>query len=412
MATINANYDNLAPSYLFSEIGKRTKAFCSANPKAKVIKLGIGDTTQPLPPFIVDAMVDAAKRLGTIEGYKAFGHYGDEQGMTNLRNAIAAKYSERGVQIDASEVLVSDGAKSDLGNIQSIFGEDNNVAIQDPVYPAYLDVTAINGRSGELDKASGKYKRVFYMKCVPENNFSPEVPKSKADLIYLCSPNNPTGAVMNKSQLEKFVEHAQSTKSVIIFDAAYSAFITDKNLPRSIYEINGAKKCAIEVQSFSKSAGFTGLRLGWTVVPKDLECENAVPGRLNQLWNRRQTTFFNGASNIAQMAGLAALTPEGQAQCQQIVDYYQTNCQIIKKGLERTGLRTFGGENAPYIWARTPNNMSSWDFFDKLLNEANVVGTPGSGFGPSGEGFFRLSGFGFKEDTEEAVDRIKTRLHI
>ena len=412
MITPNEGYDNLEPQYLFAEIGRRTREFQTGNPKAKVIKLGIGDTTQPLPPVIVNAMEDAARRLGTVEGYRAFGHYGDEQGMGDLRKEIAAQYSKRGVSLKPEEVFVSDGAKSDLGNIQSIFGAQNTVAVPDPVYPAYLDVTAINGRSGEFDKRTGKYKRVTYMACTPENNFSPGVPKSRPDLIYLCSPNNPTGAVMDKSQLERFVEHAIATDAVIIFDAAYSAFIADPSLPRSIYEVEAAKKCAIEVQSFSKSAGFTGLRLGWTVVPQDLGCKGESHGRLHQLWNRRQTTFFNGASNIAQMAGLAALTPEGHAQCQEIVDYYKANARAIKRGLEEVGLQTFGGENAPYIWARTPNGMKSWDFFDKLLNEANVVVTPGSGFGPSGEGFFRLSGFGFKEDTEEAIGRIKARLKL
>lgn len=411
MVQVNKHYDNLPPSYLFSTIGRKTREFSAANPQARIIRLGIGDTTRPLPPVIVDSMVDAARRLGTPEGYKEFGHYGDEQGMTALRQAIVNRYGARGIQLDPSEVLVSDGAKSDLGNLQGIFAPRGQVAIQDPVYPAYLDVTVINGRSGKR-RENGTYPRVVYMPGTPENGFIPSVPKRKVDLIYLCSPNNPTGAVMDHDDLEEFVQFAIRRGSVIIFDAAYSAFIEDPSLPRSIYEIKDAKRCAIEVQSFSKSDGFTGLRLGYTIVPRELEAERTTPGRLNQLWNRRQTTFFNGASCMAQMAGLAALTPEGIAADQEIVNYYKSNAKAIRAGLESMGLDVFGGTNAPYVWVRTPNGMKSWDFFDKLLAEANVVGTPGSGFGLAGEGFFRLSGFGSKEDTQEAIERIQKRLRL
>lgn len=313
MVTINHNYNNVKSSYLFSEIARRTREFQKANPDIKIMRLGIGNTTEPLPSLICEAIKKAAMDLGTLQGYSEFGGYGAEQGRLDLRTAIAADYykSDKKVIIDPDEVFIGDGAKSDLGNIQGIFGR-GVVALQDPAYPAYLDVTAINGRSGKFNTTSERYDKIVYMCCTPENNFATKVPNMKVSLIYLCSPNNPTGAVMRKSDLEKFVEYAQKNKSVIIFDAAYSSFISEPDLPKSIYEISEAKKCAIEINSFSKSAGFTGLRLGWTIVPKELVCDNSKPGKLNELWNRRQTTFFNGASNVAQKAGLAALTPDGK----------------------------------------------------------------------------------------------------
>lgn len=410
MAVYNKDYDNLAPSYLFSEIAKRTKAFEAATGQT-VMRLGIGNTTEPFPPVIAEAIQRAGRELGTLEGYGRFGGYGDEQGMTALREAVAGEYARRGMPIKSKEVFIGDGAKSDLGNIQGIFAP-GVIALQDPVYPAYLDVSAINGRTGSFDRFSARYAKVAYMPCTPENGFTPQVPKSKVDLVYLCSPNNPTGAVMKKRDLEKFVDYAQKNRAVIIFDAAYSSFISNPELVKSVYEVSGAEKCAIEVQSFSKSAGFTGLRLGWTVVLEALVCEDGGPGKLNQLWNRRQTTFFNGASNVAQVAGLAALTPEGKDETARVVDYYKINTGIIVDALNDLGLKVYGGTNAPYVWTRAPSGMGSWQFFDKLLQETRVVCTPGVGFGTCGEGFFRLSGFGHRENIQAAVDSIKKNLKL
>ncbi|RJQ36063.1 LL-diaminopimelate aminotransferase [Candidatus Microgenomates bacterium] len=407
MATINKNYDKLAGSYLFSEIAKRTKAFVEKNPSVQVMRLGIGNTTEPICPEIIKGLKHGVEKLSNVKTYTG---YGDEQGDARLRQAIAGQYKKLGVSIDVSEIFVSDGAKPDSANIQSIFGQKNIIAVCDPVYPVYVDSNVIAGRAEEFK--NGKYKGLVYMPCTQENNFFPDIPKEKVDLIYICSPNNPTGAVATKKQLKKFVDYAQKVKAVIIFDAAYSSFVKDKDLPKSIYEIPGSKKCAIEINSFSKSAGFTGVRLGWSVVPMDLVAENAKEGKINSLWNRRQTTMFNGASNIVQEGGLAVLSAKGQKECQKIVDYYLENAKIIKKGLEKIGLKVFGGENAPYIWLKTPKNMSSWDFFDKLLNETHVVGTPGSGFGPNGEGYFRLSSFGHKENVVRAVESIRKNLKI
>lgn len=406
MTTINENYNKLAAGYLFPEIARRTNEFLEANPGVEVMKLGIGNTTEALKTTVLEGLHRGVDKLSDVKTYSG---YGDEQGDSRLRQALAEKYSKLGVSIDPSEVFVSDGAKPDSANIQSIFGSDeleNIVAVQDPAYPVYVDTNVIVGRTGKFDKEKGLYEGIVYMPCTEENEFFPDVPEDKVDLVYLCSPNNPTGAVAKKEQLKTFVDYARENKAVIIFDAAYSAYISDPELPRTIYEVDGAKECAIEINSFSKDTGFTGVRLGWTIVPKDLVVEDTELGKINELWNRRQCTFFNGPSNIVQEGGLAALTEQGQKECQELVDFYMENAGIIKEGVESIGLKAFGGENAPYIWIKTPNEMPSWEFFNKLLKETHVVGTPGSGFGPSGEGYFRLSAFGHREDIETAVESI------
>ncbi len=407
MATINTNYDKLAAGYLFPEIGKRTREFQAAHPDAKVMRLGIGNTTEALTPTVVGGLTQGVGKLSRVESYSG---YGDEQGNESLRSALQARYAGYGVTLDVDEFFVSDGAKSDSANIQSIFDTSNVVAVQDPAYPVYVDSNVIGGRTGGASE--GQYEGLVYMPCTEGNGFFPALPEGKVDLIYLCSPNNPTGAVATKEQLSTFVAYAREHKAVIIFDAAYAAFIADPALPRSIYEVEGAQECAIEINSFSKEAGFTGVRLGWTVVPKALVCENGEAGKLNRLWFRRQSTMFNGASNVVQEGGLAALSPQGQKECLDLVAYYMNNARLIKEGLENVGLTVFGGVNAPYVWMRTPNGLTSWDFFDKLLNETHVVGTPGSGFGPSGEGYFRLSAFGHTEDVETAVQSIRDNLKL
>lgn len=409
MATTNHNYDKLGAGYLFPEIARRAKAYAEQHPEVKLYRLGIGDTTQPLAPVVVKAMKEAADKLGQAETYTG---YGDYEGERFLREAIRDLYKERQVDLGLDEIFVSDGAKSDSGNIQSIFGVRNIAAVQDPAYPVYVDTNVMAGRTESFNTVTGQYVGVVYMPCHADNGFFPDVPSEKVDLIYLCSPNNPTGAVATHEQLQRFVKYAIEHRSIIIFDAAYSAFISDPHLPRSIYEVPGAKECAIEINSFSKSSGFTGVRLGWAVVPKKLVAEDASPGKINALWYRRQSTFFNGASNVVQYGGAAALSPAGRAECQTVIDYYMQNARIIRRGLTELGLDCFGGENAPYIWAKTPHGMRSWDFFDRLLNEANVITTPGSGFGPSGEGYIRLSAFGHRESTEQAVNSIKTNLRI
>ena len=409
MATTNDNYNRLAAGYLFPEIAKRARAYSENNPGIKILKLGIGNSTEPLAPTVVAGLKLGADKLAKVETYTG---YGDEQGDTRLRKAIAAEYAKLGAAISDNEVFVSDGAKPDVGNIQSIFSPDCVVAVQDPAYPVYVDTNVIAGRAGKFDAANGRYDKIVYMPCTEENGFFPDVPSQKVDLVYLCSPNNPTGAVATKEQLAKFVEYAKKNKAVIVFDAAYSQFISDPELPRSIYEIEGAKACSIEINSFSKSAGFTGVRLGWTVVPMDCVCENASAGKLNAMWNRRQCTFFNGASNIVQEGGLAALSQQGQKECKETIDYYMENAQVIREGLCAIGLKVYGGVNAPYLWVKTPKGIKSWDFFDVLLSQAQVVTTPGAGFGPHGEGFIRVSAFGHRKDINEAVESIKNNLKI
>ena len=409
MAKINANYHKLNAGYIFPEIGRRIRLFQKENPGAIVYRLGIGNTTEPLTPAVIAGLRDGVDRLAGVETYSG---YGDEQGEEELRLKLAEFYSRRGVDLALDEFFVSDGAKPDAGNIQSIFSADNVVAFQDPAYPVYVDSNVIAGRSGLFNRDRGDYDGFIYMVCNEENGFIPEPPQQKVDLIYLCSPNNPTGAVATHQQLKKFVQYARENRAVIIFDAAYSEFIADPELPRSIYEVEGAKECAVEINSFSKIAGFTGVRLGWSIVPKALVAEDSKPGDLHSLWFRRQTTLFNGASNIAQRGGIAVLSDQGLKESAELVGYYMENARLIREGLLAKGLTVFGGVNAPYLWLKTPGGLSSWDFFDKLLSEAQVVGTPGSGFGPSGEGYFRLSAFGHREDIGRAVQSIQTNLKL
>jgi len=409
MAKINANYRKLKAGYLFPEIGRRVRLFREQNPQTLVHRLGIGNTTEPLAPTVVAGLREGAERLGSAETYTG---YGDEQGEEDLRTALARFYERRGVSLDPGEIFVSDGAKPDAGNIQSIFSTESRVAFQDPAYPVYVDTNVIAGRSGEYDSRAGNYTGFVYMPCSQENNFIPVPPDEPVDLIYLCSPNNPTGAVANHRELKRFVDYARANRSVIIFDAAYAEYISDPDLPKSIYEIKGARECAIEINSFSKFAGFTGVRLGWSIVPQDLVVEDSEPGEVNRLWFRRQTTFFNGASNISQRGGFAVLSEKGLAECRSLIDFYMENARIIREGLESLGLTVFGGVNAPYLWLKTPGGLSSWEFFDKLLHETGAVGTPGSGFGPSGEGYFRLSAFGHRGDIEKAMASIKEGLQI
>lgn len=409
MVRLSADYDKLAAGYLFPEIARRARAFTERNPSVRLLRMGIGDTTEPLTPTVVRGLHAGVDRLANRQTYTG---YGDYEGELALRTAIAEDYARRGATVHTDEIFVSDGAKPDTGNIQSIFSRDARVAVQDPAYPVYVDTNVIGGRAGTYDPERALYDRLLYMPCSEENGFFPEPPSESADLIYLCSPNNPTGAVATREQLARFVAYARERRAVILFDAAYRDYIRDPSLPHSIYEIEGARECAIEFYSLSKGAGFTGVRLGWAVLPKTLVVDDAEPGKANRLWMRRQSTFFNGASNIVQAGALAALSPEGRQECAQMVDYYMANASLIRTGLTQMGLTCFGGDNAPYIWLRTPGNMRSWDFFDKLINEAHVVGTPGSGFGPSGEGYFRLSAFGRREDIEAAVRSVQTNLRL
>jgi LL-diaminopimelate aminotransferase len=407
MARINNNYDKLGAGYLFPEIARRTNAFLEGQPDAEVLRLGIGDTTEPIVPAVLKGLHHGVDSLGTVETYSG---YGPSEGVTPLREALALEYGRLGLDLCADEFFVSDGAKSDSANIQSIFSQDCIVAVQDPAYPVYVDSNVIYGRTG-LATETG-YDGLVYMPCTEENGFFPSLPDGKVDLIYLCSPNNPTGAVATKEQLKTFVDYALEKKAIIFFDSAYSSFITDPDLPRSIYEVEGAENCAIEFNSFSKTAGFTGVRLAWTIVPKACQTEDSSPGKLHALWTRRQNTFFNGASNIVQAGGLAALSEDGKRETGKQVSFYLENAKIINEGLQSLGIITYGGGNAPYVWMKAPGGLSSWDFFDKLLNECHVVGTPGSGFGPAGEGFFRLSAFGHRENVERAVKSIKENLNL
>ena len=397
MAALNKNYDKIESTYLFSEIGSRVKNFIQKNPGVEIMRLGIGDTTLPLTGTVIKGLLREVKNLGSKKTYKG---YSDPQGDLKPRTALVDFYKKRNIDLSAQEIFISDGAKSDSANIQSIFGLDNIVAIADPVYPVYSDTTIISGRT------------LVYMKCNEENSFIPALPKEKADLIYICSPNNPTGAVFTKKDLKVFVDYALKNKAILIFDAAYAEYISDKALPKSIYEIAGAKKCAIEINSFSKWAGFTGVRLGWTIVPMDLVVEGAEIGKVNHLWSRRQSTMFNGASNIAQAGALSVLSAAGQKESKKLIAYYMDNAAIIKKSLSELGFQVFGGGNAPYIWVKTPGALSSWDFFDKLLKEAHVVATPGSGFGREGEGYIRFSAFADTENVKAAMKSIKENLKI
>ena len=405
MTKINQNFLKLPGSYLFSEIARRVSAYTTAHPEAKMIRLGIGDVTRPLVPAVIAAMHSAVDEMGTFEGFHG---YGPEQGYEFLRNAIAEHdYAARGIDIQPKEIFISDGAKSDCGNIGDIFGPDNVVAVCDPVYPVYVDTNAMAGRAGDFQEEIGRWSKLVYMPCVEENGFTPELPKEKVDMIYLCYPNNPTGTVATKEQLKVWVDYANEHQSIILFDSAYEAFVTEENVPHSIFEIEGARTCAIEFRSFSKTAGFTGNRCAYTVVPMELERDGA---KLNSLWNRRQCTKFNGVPYVIQRGAAAIYTEEGKAQIRENIAYYQNNAKVILEGLTEAGLTCYGGVNAPYIWMKTPDGVGSWEFFDRILQEANVVTTPGAGFGPSGEGYIRLTAFGDADATREAVERIKKML--
>lgn len=402
MFKVNDNYLKLPGSYLFSTIGKKVKEFEAANPDKRIIRLGIGDVTLPLAPAVIKALHEAVDEMADEATFKG---YAPDLGYEFLRNVIAENdFRARGADISADEIFVSDGAKSDSANIQEIFSVDNKIAVCDPVYPVYVDSNIMAGRTGTYDKVTERWSDVIYMPCTAETVFAPLLPKEVPDLIYLCFPNNPTGATVSKEQLQEWVDYANKVGAVIIYDAAYEAYISEAEIAHTIYECEGAKTCAVELRSFSKNAGFTGTRLGFTVVPKELKCGDVS---LNALWARRHGTKFNGAPYIIQRAGEAVYSEEGKKQTAEQVAYYMNNARVIREGLETAGYTVSGGVNAPYIWLKTPDKMTSWEFFDYLLNEANVVGTPGSGFGPSGEGYFRLTAFGKYENTIEAVDRIK-----
>lgn len=404
MFKVNENYLKLPGSYLFSNIAKKVNAYKAANPGKEIISLGIGDVTQPLAPTIIDSLHKAVDEMAVKETFRG---YAPDLGYEFLRNAISKNdYAARGVDIAIDEIFVSDGAKCDSGNIQEIFAVDNKIAVCDPVYPVYVDTNVMAGRTGTYDKETELWSDVIYMPCQADHNFAPELPKETPDIIYLCFPNNPTGATIKKEQLQEWVDYANKTGAVIIYDAAYEAYISEKDVPHTIYECDGAKNCAIELRSFSKNAGFTGTRLGFAVVPKDLKADDGTS--LNALWARRHGTKFNGAPYIIQRAGEAVYSEEGKKQTAEQIAYYMNNAKIIKEGLVKAGFTVSGGVNAPYIWLRTPEGMTSWEFFDYLLENANVVGTPGSGFGPSGEGYFRLTAFGTYENTLEALKRIQT----
>lgn len=401
MAKINKDYTKLQSSYLFSTIAKKVNEYSAANPDADIIRLGIGDVTRPLTPTIIGALHSAVDEMADAATFRG---YAPDLGYDFLRNAIADNdYKANGCDIDADEIFVSDGAKSDSGNIQEIFGRDNKIAVCDPVYPVYVDTNVMAGRSGTFDASTGKWSDIIYMPCTKETNFLPELPTEVPDLIYLCFPNNPSGATITKSALQEWVDYANKNGSIIIYDAAYEAYISEADVPHSIYECEGARTCAIELRSFSKNAGFTGVRLGFTVIPKDIVVEDVT---LHSLWARRHGTKYNGAPYIIQKAGEAVYSEDGKKEIRGLVDYYMNNASYIYNNLKAAGYEVSGGVNAPYIWLKTPDNMTSWEYFDYLLTEKNVVGTPGSGFGPSGEGYFRLTAFGDAKRTIEAVNRI------
>ena len=406
MAQINENFIKIPATYLFSEIAKRVAQHKEENPTAPIIRMGIGDVSLPLPDASVDAMIKAANEQRSAETFRG---YGPEQGYAFLREAIVINdFTNQGIDIAEDEIFVSDGAKSDTGNIGDIFDVNNRVAITDPSYPVYVDTNAMAGRAGE-PTATGEWTNLVYLQCNAENNFVPALPTEKVDLVYLCYPNNPTGTTLTKDQLTVWVEYAKANDVILLFDAAYEAFITEENVPHSIYEIEGAKDVAIEFRSFSKTAGFTGTRCGYTVVPKQL-MGNAANGEkvsLNKLWNRRQCTKFNGTSYIVQRAAEATYTPEGKKQVKALIDFYTENARIIREGLTKAGYTIFGGVNAPYVWAKAPVGMGSWEYFDFLLKEKNIVTTPGAGFGASGEGYVRFSAFGSRENTIEAMKRLE-----
>lgn len=411
MVHVNQHYLKLKAGYLFPEIGRRVSAFSQANPDAKIIRLGIGDVTEPLPTAITKALHEAVDDMSRRESFRG---YGPEQGYAFLREPIAQHdFQARGVDISADEIFISDGSKCDTGNILDILGDGNKIAVADPVYPVYVDTNVMAGHTGPAD-ASGRYKGLVYLPGNEANNFVPDLPSEPVDLIYLCYPNNPTGTVATRETLKKWVDYARANNSLILFDAAYEAFISDPSIPHSIFEIEGAKEVAIEFRSFSKSIGFTGVRCAVTVVPKQLmgTTPSGEKVSIHQLWNRRQSTKFNGASYIVQKGAAAAYSEEGRAQMRGLIDFYMTNARLLREGLEGVGIRVFGGVNAPYVWLKTPNNLGSWDFFDQLLNKAHVVGTPGSGFGAAGEGYFRLSAFNSRQNVEDALERVRKEISL
>jgi LL-diaminopimelate aminotransferase len=409
MAFVNDNYLKLKAGYLFPEIGRRVKAFAAANPDAKIIRMGIGDVTEPLVPAVIAAMhkaVDDQADRGKFQGY------GDEQGYGFLKEAIAKNdFQARGCDVSPDEIFISDGSKCDTGNILDIFGAQNKIAVTDPVYPVYVDTNVMAGHTGPANER-GEYEGLVYLPSTVENNFSPEPPKVKVDIVYLCSPNNPTGAALSKDALKKWVDYAKANDAIIFFDAAYEAFISDPNLPRSIYEVPGAKDVAIEFRSFSKTAGFTGTRCAFTVIPKTLKgkAKDGSTVEIHKLWTRRHTTKFNGVSYITQSGAAAIYTEEGKQQVRDVIQFYMGNAKLIRESLTAQGFKVFGGTNAPYVWVKTPAGVTSWDFFDTLLKNANVVVTPGSGFGANGEGFFRVSSFNSRANVEEAMKRIKEKI--
>jgi len=411
MALINEHFLKLSDNYLFADIAKKVNAFKVQHPQAKVISLGIGDVTQPLCPAVIEAMHKAVDEMAHKETFRG---YGPEHGYLFLREAIIKNdFAPRGIKLDPSEVFINDGAKSDTGNISELVRWDNSFGVTDPIYPVYIDSNVMNGRAG-IRNAEGKWSNVTYMPCTAENNFTPQIPDHRVDIIYLCYPNNPTGTVITKEQLKKWVDYALKNDTLIFYDAAYQAYIQDDAIPHSIYEIKGAKKVAIEFHSYSKTAGFTGVRCGYTIVPNELTAADINGNRiaLNHYWERRQCTKFNGTSYISQKAAEAIYTPEGKQQTKEIIDYYMTNAKIMRETLTKLGFQVFGGENAPYLWVKTPDGAGSWKFFEELLYGAHIVCTPGVGFGPSGEGYVRFTAFGNREDCEEAMERISNRYAI
>ncbi|MDQ7095205.1 LL-diaminopimelate aminotransferase [Desulfosporosinus sp. PR] len=410
MALVNENYLKLPGSYLFSEIARRVNQFKTANPEADIIRLGIGDVTRPLPPAVIAAMHQGVEEMGKAETFRG---YGPEQGYKFLTEKIIAHdFTPRGVEISDDEVFISDGAKSDTANFQELFGTDNIMAVTDPVYPVYVDSNVMAGRTGMFDPEKGQYGKIIYLPCTEENGMKPSLPKTRVDMIYLCFPNNPTGMTLSREELKQWVDYARENRSILLFDAAYESYIQEEGVPHSIFEIEGAREVAVEFRSFSKTAGFTGTRCAYTIVPKEVKVYDSKGEAysLNQLWLRRQTTKFNGVSYPVQAAAVAVFSEEGQQQVRETINYYMENARIIREGLQEAGYKVFGGVNAPYIWLKTPNDMGSWEFFDKLMTKANVVGTPGAGFGANGEGYFRLTAFGTRENTLRAIERIKTRM--
>jgi LL-diaminopimelate aminotransferase len=405
MALVNEHFLKLPGNYLFSDIAKKVNTYKVTHPKEKIIRLGIGDVTQPLAPAIIEAMHKAVDEMAVQETFRG---YGPEQGYSFLIDTILKNdFASRGISLEPSEIFISDGAKSDTGNIGDILRHDNSVGVTDPVYPVYIDSNVMGARAGNLE--SGKWSNIVYIPCLAENDFIPELPSRRVDILYLCYPNNPTGTTLTKDELKRWVNYALANDTLILFDAAYEAYIQDPDIPHSIYEIKGAKKVAIEFRSFSKTAGFTGMRCGYTVVPKELNGFTLEGERvqLNKLWNRRQCTKFNGTNYITQRAAEAVYSPEGKEQVKEIINYYMTNARIMKEGLQQCGLKVYGGDNAPYLWIKTPKGLTSWKFFEKMLYEVSIVGTPGVGFGPSGEGYLRLTAFGDRDNTLEAMARLK-----